>query len=219
MKGLMKTVTGNCRQAVVISVVFMLLCGLAYPLALTGISAVVFPNQANGSLVQVNGKTLGSSLVGQEFTEDYYLWGRPSAYHYNTYTQDAKGNLVYSDGTPFTGLASGSANLAATNPKLQQRVQQDMQTFLEKNPQVQADQIPTDLLTSSGSGLDPHISVQAAEIQIPRIVAASGLSQQQVQQIIRLHTTGKLAGVFGEETVNVLLVNIDIAKAMGNLTD
>ena len=214
MKHLMKTVAGNCRQAVVVSVVLMLLCGLAYPLAMTGISAVMFPNQATGSLVQMDGKTIGSALVGQEFTQDYYLWGRPSAYHYNTYTTDGQGNQVYSDGTLFTGLGSGSANLAPTNPELKQRVQQDMQAFLEKNPEVQPQQIPTDLLTSSGSGLDPHISVQAAQIQVPRIAKASGLSEQQVQEIIQNHTTGKLAGTFGEKTVNVLLVNLDITKAM-----
>ena len=214
MKHLMKTVAGNCRQAVVVSVVLMLLCGLAYPLAMTGISAVIFPNQATGSLVQMDGKTIGSALVGQEFTQDYYLWGRPSAYHYNTYTTDGQGNQVYSDGTPFTGLGSGSDNMAPTNPELKQRVQQDMQAFLEKNPGVQPQQIPTDLLTSSGSGLDPHISVQAAQIQVPRIAKASGLSEQQVQEIIQNHTTGKLAGIFGEETVNVLLVNLDITKAM-----
>ena len=195
----------------------MLLCGLVFPCVLTGLSALIFPKQAGGSLITVDGQTVGAEHVGQEFTEDYYLWGRPSAYHYNTYVEDEEGNQTYSDGTPFAGLGSGSNNYAASNPALSQRVEEDLEEFLEKNPGVEREDIPTDLLTASGSGLDPHISPEAAEVQVPRIAAASGLSEDQVREIVADHTSGKLLGIFGAETVNVLQVNLDLARAMGLL--
>lgn len=167
----------------------------------------------------MDGKAVGAETIGQEFTEDYFLWGRSSAYHYNTYQEDAEGNRYYSDGTEYTGVFSGSNNYAPSNPVLTERVAADMENFLEKNPGVSAEDIPTDLMTASGSGLDPHISPESAKIQIPRIAAASGLSEEKVQQIIDEHTEGKTFGIFGEETVNVLLVNIDIAEEMGMLPE
>ena len=112
-------------------------------------------------------------------------------------------------------LSSGSNNYAPSNPALTERVEADLETFLEKNPEVKEEDIPTDLLTASGSGLDPHISPDSAEIQIPRIVEASGLSEEEVREIIDRNTEGKTLGVFGEDKVNVLLVNIEIAQAMG----
>lgn len=213
----MKDIFRNARQAITVTVVLMVICGLIYPLALTGVSQVVFPKQANGSLITVDGKAVGAETIGQEFTEDYFLWGRPSAYHYNTYSEDAEGNQYYSDGTEFAGVSSGSNNYAPSNPALTERVSADMENFLAKNPDVRADEIPADLMTASGSGLDPHISPESAQIQIPRIAEASGLGEEEIQNIIRDHTEGKALGIFGEETVNVLLVNIDIAKAMGIL--
>ena len=211
----MKNFLHNTKRAVLVTVVLMIICGLIYPLVLTGISKVIFPRQAEGSLIRVDGKVVGAETIGQEFTEDYYMWGRPSAYHYNTYTEDENGNLVYSDGTEFAGVSSGSNNYAPTNEALTERVENDMEKFLERNPEVKAEDIPTDLLTASGSGLDPHISPESAQIQIPRIAEASGLSEQKVEEIVSEHTEGKLLGVFGEETVNVLMVNLDIAKEMG----
>ena len=211
----MKNFLHNTKRAVLVTVVLMIICGLIYPLVLTGISKVIFPRQAEGSLIRVDGKVVGAETIGQEFTEDYYMWGRPSAYHYNTYTEDENGNLVYSDGTEFAGVSSGSNNYAPTNEALTERVENDMEKFLERNPEVKAEDIPTDLLTASGSGLDPHISPESAQIQIPRIAEASGLSEEKVEEIVSEHTEGKLLGVFGEETVNVLMVNLDIAKAMG----
>ena len=212
----MKNILHNTKQAVLVTVVLMVVCGLIYPLALTGVSSAIFPHQANGNLITVEGKVVGSEKIGQEFTEDYFMWGRPSAYHYNTYKENADGTLVYSDGTEFAGLSSGSNNYGPTNKALIDRVSTDMETFLEKNPDVAAEDIPTDLLTASGSGLDPHISPESAKVQIPRIVEASGLSQEEVENIVAEHTEEKLFGIFGEETVNVLLVNIDIAEAMGS---
>ena len=227
----------SLRQMVMVTVILMLVCGLGFPLLLTGLSALLFPQQASGNLITVDGKTVGSVSVGQEFTEDYFLWSRPSAYHYNVYTETEDGQRYYLDGTTFGGLASGSQNYGPSNPALAERVEADIQNFLEKNPEVEREEIPTDLLTASGSGLDPHIreeiptdlltasgsgldphiSPMAAQIQVPRIAQASGLTEDKVQEIIQNHTTGKLLGIFGEETVNVLQVNVEIAKCMGIL--
>lgn len=213
----MKEILRNARQAITVTIVLLVICGLAYPLALTGVFQVIFPKQANGSLITVEGKAVGAETIGQEFTEDYFLWGRPSAYHYNTYEEDAEGNRYYSDGTEYTGVSSGSNNYAPSNSVLTERVAADMENFLAKNPGVSAEDIPADLMTASGSGLDPHISPESAQIQVPRIAAASGLSEDEVQRIVDAHTEGKTFGIFGEETVNVLLVNIDIAEEMGIL--
>ncbi|WP_270913887.1 potassium-transporting ATPase subunit KdpC [Allofournierella sp. CML151] len=213
----MKEFLHGTRQAVSVTVVLMLICGLLFPCLLTGLSSVLFPHQAGGSLISVNGTAVGAEHVGQEFTQDCYMWSRPSAYHYNVYTESEDGRKYYNDGTEFGGLASGSNNYAPSNPALVERVEADMEAFLAKNPDVEREDIPTDLLTASGSGLDPHISPESAQIQLPRIAQASGLSEESLQEIVNRNTTGKLLGVFGEETVNVLKVNIEIAQAMGTL--
>lgn len=213
----MKEFLHGTRQAVLVTVVLMLICGLLFPCLLTGLSSVIFPHQAGGSLITVNGTAVGAEHVGQEFTQDCYMWSRPSAYHYNVYTESEDGRKYYNDGTEFGGLASGSNNYASSNPALVERVEADMEAFLAKNPDVEREDIPTDLLTASGSGLDPHISPASAQIQLPRIAQASGLSEESLQEIVNRNTTGKLLGVFGEETVNVLKVNIEIAQAMGTL--
>ena len=213
----MKEFLHGMRQAVLVTVVLMLICGLLFPCLLTGLSSVIFPHQAGGSLITVNGMAVGAEHVGQEFTQDCYMWSRPSAYHYNVYTESEDGRKYYNDGTEFGGLASGSNNYAPSNPALVERVEADMEAFLEKNPEIKREDIPTDLLTASGSGLDPHISPASAQIQLPRIAQASGLSEESLQEIVKRNTMGKLLGVFGEETVNVLKVNIEIAQAMGTL--
>lgn len=205
------------RQAVTVTLALLLLCGFLFPVVLSGISAVVFPRQAKGSLIEINGQTVGAEHVGQEFTEDYFLWSCPSPYHYNVYVEDEEGNQYYKDGSEFAGLSSGSNNYAPSNPALTERVEADLASFLEKNPAVAAQEVPTDLLTASGSGLDPHISVASAEIQIPRIAADSGLTEEMIRQLIQENTEGKLLGIFGGEGVNVLKVNIGIAEAMGLL--
>ena len=215
-----KAMLRNIRQALVVTLVLLLLCGFVFPVLLSGLSGLLFPHQAGGSLVTANGKAVGAKLVGQEFTEAYFMKGRPSAYHYNTYYEedtdgDGQVEQYYNDGSAFAGLSSGSNNYAPSNPALTERVEADSEEFLEKNPGVSREDIPTDLMTASGSGLDPHISPASAEVQIPRIVEASGLSEDEVRQIIADNTKGKTLGVFGEETVNVLGVNLDIALAMG----
>lgn len=217
MKKTVKSLLHGGRQAVVVTIMLMLICGLLFPCLLSGLSALLFPKQAAGNLVTVDGKAVGSEYVGQEFTEDYYMWSRPSAYHYNVYTENEDGTQSYPDGSEFPGIGSGSNNYAPSNPELSERVEKDIEAFLEKNPDVKREDIPTDLLTASGSGLDPHISPESAEIQIPRIVKASGLSEDQIREIIKNNTEGKMLGIFGENKVNVLKVNIEIAQSMGLL--
>lgn len=202
-----ENILGNLRQGFTVTVILMLLCGLIFPLVLAGISNVLFPGQAKGSLVEAGGKTVGAEYVGQQFTEPYFMKGRPSAVGYNTYETKEEA-LVPS---------SGSNNYAPTNPELVKRVEADMEAFLEANPDVKKEDIPTDLLTASGSGLDPHISPASAEIQIPAIAENSGISEERLGEIVKNNTKGKLFGLIGEETVNVLGVNIEIAGEMGLL--
>ena len=203
------------RQSLVVTLLLLLLCGLVFPVLLSGISAVIFPSQANGSLIYADGRAVGAANIGQDFTKPYFMKGRPSAYNYNTYYEDAQGNQYCGDGSAFAGPGSGSNNYAPSNPALIERVEADIEAFLEANPDVKREDIPADLMTASGSGLDPHITPASARIQIPALAAASGLSEEELERIVEDNTEGKLLGVFGEETVNVLGVNLDIAKAMG----
>lgn len=214
-----KAMLRNIRQALVVTLVLLLLCGFAFPVLLSGLSGLLFPHQAGGSLVTADGKAVGAKLVGQEFTEAYFMKGRPSAYHYNTYYTDEQGSRFYNDGSEFAGLGSGSNNYAPSNPALTQRVEADIEAFLAENPGVAREDIPADLMTASGSGLDPHISPAAAQVQLPAIAEASGLSPERLAQIVADNTEEKLLGVFGEETVNVLGVNLDIALAMGLISE
>lgn len=203
----MKELFKGLKKAFMISISFLVICGLIYPLVLTGIGQVFFPKQANGSLIEVNGEVVGSALIGQDFNEEYFMKGRPSAVNYNIYTEEE-----YT-----TAVASGSSNYAPTNPELVKRVKAEIETFLKENPTVKKEDIPTDLMTVSGSGLDPHISVEGAMIQIDRIAKASNLSRETLIEIINKNTEGKLLGIFGEDHVNVLQVNLDIAMEMGLL--
>lgn len=207
------------RQSLVVTLLLLLLCGLVFPVLLSGISAVIFPSQANGSLIYADGRAVGAANIGQDFTKPYFMKGRPSAYNYNTYYEDAQGNQYCGDGSPFAGPGSGSNNYAPSNPALIERVEADIEAFLEANPDVKREDIPADLMTASGSGLDPHITPASARIQLPALAAASGLSEEELERIVEDNTEGKLLGIFGEGTVNVLGVNLDIAKAMGLVED
>ncbi|MEG0239062.1 K(+)-transporting ATPase subunit C [Anaerorhabdus sp.] len=207
----MKDLFHGFKRVCLLTISFLVICGLIYPLVLTGIAQVIFPKQANGSLIEVNGEVVGTELMGQDFNEPYFLKCRPSAVNYNTYTQEEKDNGDYA------GVSSGSNNYAPTNPELAKRVEQDIQDFLASNPTVAMDQIPTDLLTASGSGLDPHISVESAKIQLASVAEASGLSMDTLNQIVEHNTTDKVLGIFGEKYVNVIKVNLEIAKEMGLL--
>ena len=207
------------RQSLVVTLLLLLLCGFGFPVLLSGISEVLFPSQAHGGLVYADGQAVGAANVGQDFTKPYFMKGRPSAYNYNTYYEDEQGNQYCNDDSVFAGLGSGSNNYAPSNPALTERVEADIEAFLEANPDVKREDIPADLMTASGSGLDPHITPASARIQIPALAAASGLSEEELERIVEDNTEGKLLGVFGEETVNVLGVNLDIAKAMGLVED
>lgn len=214
-----KSLLHSARQAVVVTLVLLLLCGFVFPVLLSGLSALLFPRQAGGSLVTADGRAVGAANVGQDFTEPYFMKCRPSACNYNTYSEGADGSKYYSDGSEYAGLASGSSNYAPSNPALTERVEADIEEFLEANPAISREDLPADLMTASGSGLDPHVSPQGAAVQLPAIAQASGLSMERLEQIVADNTTGRLLGVFGEETVNVLGVNLDIALAMGLVSE
>lgn len=200
---------GIIKSSILMAAVMLLLCGLAYPLLVTGVSQAVFSNKANGSLVEYNGEIVGSKVVGQKFSDPKHFVGRVSAYNYNTYSEedkvpDSEGKVAYG------GVSSGSANLAPSNPALTERVEADMASFLELHPYLTKEDIPTDLLTSSGSGLDPHISVKSAEIQVKRVAEETGISEEKLGELIEKNTEGKTLGFLGEEKVNVLLLNLDV---------
>lgn len=200
-------------RAITVSLVLMIICGLIYPLGMTGISQLLFHKQANGSIVEYNGKAIGSELLGQNFTDARFLHGRISAVNYNSYAEADK--KPGKDGKPvYTGPGSGSSSLAPSNPALAERVKKDIDEFLKANPGVKKEDIPTDLLTSSGSGLDPDISPEAARIQIPAISTATGISSSELDSMVKKYTEGRQLGIFGEPRVNVLKVNIEIAKRL-----
>jgi len=167
-----------------------LLFGLVYPLAVTGLSQLLFPKQANGSLIEKNGQILGSRLIGQPFTSDKYFHSRPSA-----------------AGTGYDPTSSSGSNLGPTNQQLVDRVKQDVAKLQQENPGVA---IPADLVTTSGSGLDPDISPAAAEFQIPRIARARGISPETLRPLVARHTQQRQWGILGEARVNVLELNLDL---------
>lgn len=201
----------NIKQAFLLSIVFIIICGFCYPLLLTGLGQLIFPWQANGSIIEKNGVAVGSELVGQNFTDVRFMKGRPSAVDFNTYTEQNKKDGLYQ------GPASGSYNYAPSNPALKERVELDMADFLKNNPEKQTQDVPGDLLTASGSGLDPHISPAAALVQITALASNTGLPESKLAEIVQKNTQKKLLGIFGEDTVNVLKVNLDIAEELGLL--
>ena len=191
------------KKAFLVSITLMILCGVIYPLLMTGISQLIFNKQANGSIIKVDGKEVGSELIGQNFTEPEFFKGRVSAVNYNTYTEDSK---------DYSGVSSGSQNLAPSSEALKERVEKDINDFLAANPSVKREDIPTDLLTSSGSGLDPDISPASAKIQIPAVSKASGISEDDLKKMVDKYTEGRSFGLFGEPRVNVLKLNLEIAQ-------
>jgi K+-transporting ATPase ATPase C chain len=209
----MNKILKEIKSPFLTTLALLLICGLFYPLLLTGISQIIFPNQANGSLVTVNDVAVGSVLVGQDFTDARFMKCRPSAVNYNTYTLEDKESGNY------TGVGSGSNNYAPTNPELSKRVQEDITEFLTANPSIKSENIPTDLLTASGSGLDPHISPESAAIQIPALSETTGLTEDRLKEIANENSQDKWLGIFGEETVNVLKVNLQIARELNLVSE
>ena len=173
------------------TLVLTLLTGVMYPLLVTGLAKVLFRDKADGSLIQANGRTVGSELIGQRFTKPEYFHGRPSA----------AGN----DG--YDGLSSGGSNLGPTNQKLADRVTADVKTFRAENPTFTG-AVPGDAVTASGSGLDPHLSPEAIDAQVARVAAARGISPASLRQLVAANTEDRQVGVLGEPRVNVLKLNL-----------
>jgi potassium-transporting ATPase KdpC subunit len=193
------------RPALVLLVLFTILTGLVYPLAVTGIAQVVFPYQANGSLIVRNGKIVGSELMGQSFASDRYFHGRPSA----TTAPDPKDPSRTVD-SPYNAANTGGSNLGPTSKALIDRVRADVEKLKRENPSVR---VPTDLVTSSASGLDPDISPEAALFQVPRVAKARNMTENRVRQLVLANTNLRLLGIFGEPTVNVLKLNLALDGA------
>lgn len=192
--------TAHLRPALVLLVLFTLLTGLAYPLAMTGIAQAVFPSQANGSLIERNGKVVGSSLIGQTFTDAKYFWPRPSA------TSAADPNdPTKTVSSPYNAAASSGSNKGPTSKGLLERVMGDVARLKESAGNKP---IPVDSVTASGSGLDPHISPAFADLQVARVAKARGLSEAQVRAVVAQNIEGRALGLLGEPTVNVLMANL-----------
>ncbi|WP_435167512.1 potassium-transporting ATPase subunit KdpC [Paenibacillus glycanilyticus] len=176
------------------SIAFILLCGIIYPLVSTGLAQLLFPHQANGSTIKdSNGRIIGSSLIGQSFTDPAYFQGRVSSIDYKA-------------------EASGSNNYAPSNPDMLQRTKDSIAAWQAANPDVPVSQLPLALITNSGSGLDPHITPASAEVQIPRISKLTGLSADTLKELVKKHTNGRDLGVFGDPRVNVLELNIELSQ-------
>lgn len=186
------------RPAIVFLIALTVITGLIYPLAMTGIAGAIFPYQSQGSLITENGKVVGSALIGQQFTSDKYFHGRPSA----TTGTDAKGNTVPQ---PYNASNSMGSNLGPTSKALSDRVNGDYTKLHAENSSMP---VPVDLVTTSGSGLDPDISPEAAAFQAARVAKARNLTADQVQQLVAQHTEGRLFGLIGEPHVNVLGLNL-----------
>jgi potassium-transporting ATPase KdpC subunit len=183
------------RNAVSMLVVMTVITGLVYPLIATGVAQVLFPHQANGSLIMLDGKPIGSELIGQGFDDPRYFWGRPSA----TAPQ------------PYNGTASNGSNQGPTNPALHDAVQQRIDALHKVDPDNHAP-VPADLVTASASGLDPEISPAAAQYQMARVARARKLNVDQVQQLVMQYTQGRQLGLLGEPRVNVLELNLALDK-------
>ena len=186
------------RPALVSFLALTAVTGIAYPLVVTGLARSIFPRQAEGSLIRKDGKVIGSSLIGQNFSDPAHFWGRPSA------TADADGKPL-----PYNGANSGGSNLAPSNPDLLKAVHDRLASLRAADPGNTLP-VPADLVTASGSGLDPHISPAAAEYQIHRVAAARGQDEAKVRDLVARHTEQPTFGILGESRVNVLELNLDL---------
>ena len=193
------------RPAILVLLLLTAITGLAYPLAITAIAGAIFPQQAQGSLIERDGKVVGSALIGQEFKEDKYFHGRPSA---TTAPDPADSSKTVP--SPYNAANSGGSNLGPTSKALNDRIKEDVDKLKAENP---SSPVPVDLVTTSGSGLDPDISPEGALFQVPRVAKARGMSEDKLRQLVAENTSGRLIGIFGEPRVNVLELNLALDQA------
>jgi K+-transporting ATPase ATPase C chain len=193
------------RPAIVLLLALTLITGLAYPLAMTGLAQAIFPVQAQGSIIERDGKVVGSALIGQEFTGDQYFHGRPSA----TTAPDPK-DSTKTVPAPYNAANSSGSNLGPTSKALVDRVKGDVDKLKAENPSLP---VPIDLVTTSASGLDPDISPEGAQFQVPRVAKARKMPEDRVRDLVTAQTEGRLAGILGEPRVNVLALNLALDAA------
>jgi potassium-transporting ATPase KdpC subunit len=193
------------RPAILVLLLLTAITGLAYPLAITEIAGVIFPRQAQGSLIERDGKVVGSELIGQAFKDDKYFHGRPSA---TTAPDPADSSKTVP--APYNAANSGGSNLGPTSKALNDRIKEDVDKLKAENPDAS---VPVDLVTTSGSGLDPDISPEGALFQVPRVAKARGMQEDKVRELVTENTSGRLIGIFGEPRVNVLALNLALDAA------
>lgn len=194
----MKTLRNVLPKAAVIFIIFTLLCGIVYTGVVTGIAQLIFPKQANGSIIEVDGKKYGCELLGQQYTDEKHMWGRIMNLDVSTYKDENGKTLMY----------AAPSNLSPASEEYKKLVAERVEMLRAANPDMDEAAVPVDLVTCSGSGLDPHISPAAAEYQVARIAKTNSMTEDKVREIIQKCTSGKFLGIFGEETVNVLKVNL-----------
>ena len=193
------------RPAIILLLALTVMTGLVYPLAMTAIAGVIFPDQAEGSLIERDGKVVGSALVGQEFKDDKYFHGRPSAT-----TAPDPNDSTKTVPAPYNAANSGGSNLGPTSKALNDRVKEDVEKLKAENPNSP---VPVDLVTTSASGLDPDISPEGALFQVPRVAKARNIPEERIRELVVKHTQGRLAGLLGEPRVNVLALNLALDAA------
>jgi len=193
------------RPAIVLILALTIITGLIYPFVMTGIAGAIFPHQAQGSMIEQDGKIIGSALIGQEFTSDKYFHGRPSA----TVAPDPN-DSTKTVPAPYNAANSGGSNLGPTNKALIERVQGDVDKLTQENPSAD---VPIDLVTTTGGGLDPHISPAAALFQVPRVAKVRNMPEDRVRQLVEEHVEGRSLGLLGEPRVNVLALNLALDRA------
>ena len=193
------------RPAIILLLALTVITGLVYPLAVTAIAGVIFPDQAEGSLIERDGKVVGSALIGQEFKDDRYFHGRPSAT-----TAPDPNDSTKTVPAPYNAANSGGSNLGPTSKALNDRIKEDVEKLKAENPNSS---VPVDLVTTSASGLDPDISPEGALFQVPRVAKARNMPEERVRELVVKHTQGRLAGLLGEPRVNVLALNLALDAA------
>lgn len=194
----MKALKSTLPKALIIFLIFTFVCGILYTGIVTGLAQLLFPDKANGSIIEVDGKKYGCELLGQQYTDDAHMWGRIMNLDVSTYKDEDGNTLMY----------AAPSNLSPASEEYEELVAERVEKLREANPDMDETAIPVDLVTCSGSGLDPHISPAAAEYQVARIAKANDMTEAEVRTIIEQCTSGRFLGVFGEETVNVLKVNL-----------